>query len=305
MGNVFESRRFVRGWGIGCLVMACVCAVLYFVAGAFHAKPVMLFLKPIPALAGAAFLFIVTVACEQTGALGEAQDGRSPSRFVVLAAVAFVLYAIGDFLLCFRTRTSFVPLAVGMIFFFIGHCCMVLSCYFFGSNTPSSSAATGEEDAAQDSTTQSLWKRLRGAPRVVGAAALAAAEVVATVVTVSVLHVRNPAFSPWMLLSGAAYLLVYPVLAYYAVRALPRGAALATLCTGTAVYLASDLLLGGCLVLGAFPFAGALVMVSYWAALALFYAAVLLSLRHRVAAVRVPLLATTTTTTNTASAVFM
>lgn len=297
MGNAFESGRFVRGWGIGCLVLACVCAVLYFVAGAFHATPVMLFLKPVPALAGAAFLFVVAVVCERTGALGAAPDGRAPSRFVVLAAGAFVLYAVGDFLLCFRTRTSYVPLAVGMVFFFVGHCCMVLSCYFYGStlspSAPPEADKEGKEEEEGDATnpgTPSLWQRLKGAPRVVGAAALAASEVAVTVVTVAVLHARNPAFSPWMLLSGAAYLLVYPVLAYYAVRALPRGAALATLCTGTAVYLASDLLLGGCLVLGTFPFAGALVMLSYWAALALFYAAVLLSLRHRVATVRVPLL---------------
>lgn len=291
MGDAFEPRRVVRGWGIGCLVLACVCAVLYFVAGAFHATPVMLFLKPIPALSGAAFLFVVAAVCERAGALGEAPDGRAPSRFVVLAGVAFVLYAVGDFLLCFRTRTSYVPLAVGMVFFFVGHCCMVLSCYFFGS--PSSASATAsarEEDQSSDADTRSLWARLRRVPRVVGAAALAAGEVVAIVVTVPVLHAHNPAFSPWMLVSGAAYLLVYPVLAYYAVRALPRGAARATLCTGTAVYLASDLLLGGCLVLGTFPLAGALVMLSYWAALALFYAAVLLSVQHRVTTVRVPLL---------------
>ena len=306
MGDMFASRRFARGWGIGCLAMACTCAVLYFVAGAFHASSVMLFLKPIPALAGAAFLFVVTVICERVGALRAEPDGRAPGRFVVVAAVAYVAYAIGDFLLCFRTSTSYVPLAIGMVFFCAGHCCMVLFCYFYNS----SNSASGASAAVSDDSSPSLsWKeRLWRSRRVVGAAALACAEVIAIIVTVSVLHARNPAFSPWMLLSGAAYLLVYPVLAYYAVRALPRRTARATLCTGTAVYLASDLLLGGCLVLGAFRLAGALVMVSYWAALALFYAAVLLSLQHRVFAVHTPLLPSDSKDAplhNTASSVFM
>ena len=107
---------------------------------------------------------------------------------------------------------------------------------------------------------------------------MALLEVIGVIVFIALVHKSNPSFSLVMLFSGAAYLLVYPVLAFCAIRYLPYIPGSVVICIGSVVYLSSDLVIGACLVVGDFPFSGLVIMVTYWGALTLFFAGVITTL---------------------------
>ena len=264
---------FKVGWGVVCLVLACFGILTYFSAGLFHASPLLVFLKPLPALAAALYLSAIAYGHYSRGFFDESASGNMRFCLFLLASITYIIYGIGDILLCFRTDKTWVPLAFGMAFFFVGHSCVVACCFVTNNIINHGKEAENERQPLVHQGCQ------KPSGHRIGATCLSVAECLAIIGIIIFMHERNKSFSLWMLASGTAYLMVYCVVTYCAILYLPSRRATTCICVGAAIYLASDLIIGFCLVLGAFPFAGAAIMSTYWVALSLFFAGINISLK--------------------------